>query len=355
MAAGWMDPLPAAAAPALPGPYRGRVVEVFHPKSVVGERVERPAVREMLAAGMTRLTGEKEEKAAWTRFFAPGDRVGIKVCPVGKPRSISQFETVLEIIRSLNNLGIPNDRIVVFDRYRDDFVGAGYDKILPPGVRGAWGSVKYDNHQTDLEGYDPDVWVEMKRTNPDVDANDPVHRRSHLIRVVSREVDKVINVPVLKDHASAGVTMALKNLSHGCVNNVARSHANPALNWCDDFIPTVVGMEALRKKVVLHIGDGLIGTYDGGPGNWNPHFRTWEYRSLFFATDPVAMDRIGWEILDRKRAEAGLPPLAETGLKGKNPGHESFDHRQPQHVLIAGKAGLGEADLQKIRHTRLEL
>ena len=52
-------------------------------------------------------------------------------------------------------------------------------------------------------------------------------------------------------------------------------------------------MPALRRKVVLQIGDGLIGTYDGGPGTWNPHFRTWEYRALFFATEPVAPARVG--------------------------------------------------------------
>jgi uncharacterized protein (DUF362 family) len=195
----------------------------------------------------------------------------------------------------------------------------------------------------------------MKRTNPNVDAKEDANRRSHLIDVVSRQVDKVVNVPVLKDHASAGVTMCLKNLSHGCTNNVARSHANKSLNWCDSFIPTVVALDKIRQKVVLHIGDGLIGTYGGGPGNWNPHFRTWEYRSLFFATDPVAMDRIGWQILDEKRAKEGLPALAETGITLKNPGSESFDQRQPQHVLLAAAAGLGEADLKKIKRRKIAL
>jgi uncharacterized protein (DUF362 family) len=187
------------------------------------------------------------------------------------------------------------------------------------------------------------------------DPHNPINRRSHLCTVVSQEVDKVVNVCVLKDHASAGLTMALKNMSHGLVNNVVRSHASASINWCDTFIPTVVGMRAIREKVVLHVGDGLIGTFDGGPGAWNKHFRTWEYRSLFFATDPVAMDRIGWEILDRKRKEAGLPPLAHTGRKRVNPGHETFDRRQPEHVLLAARAGLGEGELKKIQHLRVRI
>ena len=44
-----------------------------------------------------------------------------------------------------------------------------------------------------------------------------------------REVNKLINLPVLKDHQSAGVTLALKNLSHGLVNNV-----NPAATGPDN-------------------------------------------------------------------------------------------------------------------------
>ena len=67
------------------------------------------------------------------------------------------------------------------------------------------------------------------------------------------------------------------------------------------------------------------------------------------------MDRVGWQILDRKRAQHNLPPLAQTGIKLKNPGLETFDQRQPQHVLLAAKAGLGEADLSKIVHKRVEL
>jgi hypothetical protein len=304
---------------------------------------------------MRELTGARDETAAWKRFFSPADVVGVKVCPVGRPLSISQPETVLEVIRGLNLAGVPNERIVVFNRYKDEAEECGFHKVLPRGVRWAYASAKFDEIQTGLEGYDRNAFVEMERVLPGQDAENPVNRRSHLCDIVSKEVTKVVNVCCLKDHASAGVTMALKNLSHGLVNNVSRSHASAALNWCDTFIPTVVAMPKVREKAVLHIGDGLIGTYDGGPGIWNRHFRTWEYRSMFFATDPVAMDRIAWAILDAKRAEENLPPLAETGRTLKNPGHEGFDRRQPEHVLLAAKAGLGEADLKKIDHRKIEL
>ncbi|MCH8316042.1 MAG: DUF362 domain-containing protein, partial [Planctomycetes bacterium] len=52
----------------------------------------------------------------------------------------------------------------------------------------------------------------------------------------------MVNVPVLKDHGSAGITGALKNLSHGLVNNVSRSHGTARTNTCNVFIPAVCSL-----------------------------------------------------------------------------------------------------------------
>jgi hypothetical protein len=339
----------------LPGPFRGSVIEVKHPGAVESGKVNRDAVRAMMTRGMRELTGATNEAAAWKRFFKPGETVGIKISPVGRPLSISQPETVLEVIRGLNMAGIPNKHIIVYNRYESEYRECPISKTLPEGVREAFASREYDEHQVDIEGYDPQVYIEMPRVMTGHDPKEPAHRRSHLAIVLSASVDKMVNISTLKDHASAGITMALKNLSHGSVNNVCRTHASASENWCDIFIPKVVSMRPIREKVALHIGDGLIATYDGGPGIWNKHFRTWEYRSMFFATDPVAMDRVGWDILDRKRAAEKLPLLAETGKKAKNPGLETFDRRQPEHVLIAAKMGLGEGDLKKIAHRVITL
>lgn len=340
---------------ALPGPYRGRVVEVYHPGSVVEGKVRKTAVREMIQRGLTALTGTANETAAWRRFFSPGDVVGIKVCPVGKPKAISQPETILEVIRGLNLAGVNNRDILLFNRYEQEMAECGYDKYLPKGIRMAAASKDFDPFQVSIQGYDPQAFVEMERVHHMLSLVEASHRRSHLCNIVSKQVNKVVNICVLKDHASAGITMALKNMSHGFVNNVSRSHSHASNNWCDTFIPTVVSMPKIRQKVVLHIGDALFAVYDGGPGAWSPHFRIWEYKSMFFATDPVAMDRVGWEIIDRKRLSNGLPRLAETGLRATNPGFEQFDRRQPEHVLLAGQWGLGEADLKKIDHRKIRL
>lgn len=340
---------------ALPGPYRGKVVEVYHPASVAQSKINGDAVRDMMERGMCELTGAKDEATAWKKFFKPGDVVAVKGSAVGQPLSISQHETLKEVFRGLALAGVRSQDIILYERYEVELFGAGFDRIIPQGARFAFVSHNADGTQTEIDNYDPETYVEFTKVMTGVDGKTPINRRSHLNMVISKQATKVINVAALKDHSSAGVTMALKNMSHGFVNNVCRTHIDAGNNWCGTFIPAIVAMPKIRQKVVLHIGDGLIGTYDGGPGNWNQHFKTWEYRSLFFATDPVAMDRIGWEILDKKRVAEGLPKLKDSGIKATNPGFEQFDYRQPEHVLLAAQAGLGEADLKKIQHIRLKL
>jgi hypothetical protein len=155
-------------------------------------------------------------------------------------------------------------------------------------------------------------------------------------------------------------------------------------NQCGTFIPTAAGQLPLREKATLHIMDGLIGVYEGGPGCWNASWGVWPYRSLFFATDPVAMDHVGWDIIDAKRAQEGWEPVARMGyyqdtpqvnlslLAGSGPldkmtlaaavrnrqlarGSESFDRRQPEHVILAGSIGMGVFDADKIQHQRIAL
>jgi hypothetical protein len=128
--------------------------------------------------------------------------------------------------------------------------------------------------------------------------------------------------------------------------------------------------------------DGLIGVYEGGPGSWNYTWGTWRRKSLFFATDPVAMDHVGWDIIDAKRLMEGWRPVAQMGNLTRTPGrrlsprlaamaamatpeaaalaaHEQlrvppntgeFDRRQPEHVILAGSLGLGRFDAREIEH-----
>jgi hypothetical protein len=411
----------------MPGRFPGRVVEVRHPAAVNDRNeVNRAAVADMVAAGMCHLTGMVEPHDsrpyrnapdAWRSFFGPDDVIGIKVNPVGRGPAggrdvpcISSPGLLLEVVAGLKSAGVPARRILVFERYANEFREAGYERVLAArpmdGVRWFASAHGYDNSQLDIDGrgdrgerdphvvgYDRDVFVSMGfcQRPPTHDPRDDRRFRSHLSVIVTRMVNKIITLPCLKDHRSAGVTLALKNLSHGMNNNVARSHSEATYrldgavsgpNQCNTFIPTAVNQRPLVEKATLHILDGLIGVYEGGPGMWNRSWSTWRHKRLFFATDPVAMDLVGWQILDARRARAGWAPVGEMGLLNQAPqgfppqarglsgmlrgliehqralsarASEVFDRRQPEHVLLAGFLGLGEWRRGLIHHRLIEL
>ncbi len=412
----------------MPGPFPGRVVEVRHPGSVVDNVIQDAAVRPMVQRGMCALIGDNDIAEAWRRFFSRDDVVGIKVNPVGRRNlpgergrtpgaveSISSPAVIVEIVRSLREyVGLPPQNIVVFERYADQFREAGYDRLMTTrpldGCRWYASSHVYDNEQLEISGqgasrdpnvagYDPDVFVSMGYCAPTHDRRDDRRMRSHLSMIVTRMANKIITIPCLKDHRSAGVTLALKNMSHGMNNNVARSHiagvdriggATSGPNQCNTFIPTAVAQRPLMEKSTLHILDGLIGVYEGGPGTWNHTWGTWPRRSLFFATDPVALDHVGWAIIDRKRAELGWAAVGHMGLiqngplqsfspqeaalalatpataamlaleKARlarllRPGVEPFDRRQPEHIALAGILGLGRFDRELIDHRQYDV
>ena len=334
----------------IPGPYRGRVVAARHPGSIVSGAIQADPIRAMMRQGMAALTGSNDWAEAWRVFFEPGDVVGIKVNPVGAPHVISCAEVIHQIVDGLKSAGLKPQDIVVYDRYRREFLGAGFHKMLPDGVRHSAAVDHFEMVQLDIDGYDPDHYLEMALVTPGQDAASLAARRSYVAKFLTREVNKLINLPVLKDHQSAGVTLALKNLSHGLVNNVWRSHATPTLNACGAFIPAVVNLPVIRQKTVLHIMDGIKALYHGGPGTGDGRF-VWEHKTLYFATDPVALDRTAWKVIDEKRLQAGMPVVAEA----KTDEFTTYFRRQPEHIEIAGALGLGEWDEKKIELQRFDL
>jgi len=341
----------------LPGPYPGRVIEVQHPGLVQGDHRNREAIKKALDVGMCSLTGAPHPVDAWRRFVSPGEAVGIKVVPNGFPGAHTSPELVLEVIANLKAAGIQLKDMVVFDRYRREFMQAGYQKILPDGV--AWGgltpewdesqtTIKFDGHDP-ITGYDPDEFVHIQLVGKGMDPKDDRNYRSHLGGIVTKRLDKIICLPCMKDHHAAGATGALKNMSHGLVNNVFRSHSNTAAIAMVSYIPAVVSHPIIRSKCVLHVMDATRGVWEGGPFGRKPEW-LWDHNALLFATDPVAMDHIELDYLNKKRVEMGAAPLHKTGKDISDPFHqEGYDIRQPQYIAIAGQLGLGLYDYKSPR------
>jgi hypothetical protein len=333
----------------MPGPYPGKVVEVHHPNCIVSGAYQAVPVEQMMRKGMLELTGAPGWPEAWRALFARGDVVAIKVSPVGGPKLCSDALVLNQVIDGLHQAGVALRDIVVFSRYRAEIRETGIDKWLPAGVRWDGASEQYNDVQLDMDAYDPDHYMEMALTKPGENANDAHFRRSYIAKVITRQVNKLINLPVLKHHQSAGVTIALKNMSHGLSNNVNRSHLTPTSNACGIFIPSVVSLPILRQKAVLHICDAVKASWHGGPGA-KPQY-VWEHKTMYFATDPVALDKTGWKAIDAQRAAKGLASIALS-----KPDQDSrYLNCQVEHIEIAGSLGLGEFDDKKISVQRFDL
>jgi hypothetical protein len=263
---------------------------------------------------------------------------------------MSSAEVLQGIVAGLESAGVRRQDIVVYDRYRDQFLQAGFDQWLPDGVRWSFASRDFDNVQQGIEGYDPDHYMDMAVVLPGQDLSSLTARRSYAANFITKEVNKLINVPALKDHQSAGVTLALKNMSHGLVNNVSRSHVTTTANACGIFIPAVIDLPVIRQKVVLHIIDGVKAAWHGGPGRTVGKY-TWEHKTMYFGTDPVALDKTGWKEIDKKRAEVGVPSIALL----KPDKDSNWLNCQVEHIELAANFGLGVFEDEKIRVKRVDL
>ena len=127
-----------------------------------------------------------------------------------------------------------------------------------------------------------------------------------------------------------------------------RSHLTPSLNACGTFIPTVVSLPVFRQKVTLNIVDGVKAAYHGGPGGKPKYF--WEHKTMYFGTDPVALDKTGWQAIDAKRAQVGMASIALS----KPDKDSTFLNCQVEHIEIAGMLQLGkfkdsDIDLKRMR------
>lgn len=147
-------------------------------------------------------------------------------------------------------------------------------------------------------------------------------------------VDKIINIPILKN-AGASVTLCLKNLAYGSVTNTGRLHK---YLWAETTAE-VNAFPPLRDKVVLNIADGIKGCFNGGPGA-NPQFFC-EYKTVLIGTDPVAVDRAGYDIVIKERIKRGVQ-------KEDNPRGRIF-------MELSQNLNLGIADLEKISWSKIEL
>ncbi|MFO7573723.1 MAG: DUF362 domain-containing protein [Bacteroidales bacterium] len=295
----------------MPGKYPGKVVHVHDEDSVNDDIFNSEAINRMIAEGMLALTGEKSLRRAWRHFVKPGEIIGLKLNPVaGKPLSTSH-EVVRSVIGQLTDAGIRERHIVLWDRREFQLHETGFTPEAYPGIKVTGTEQKdKDGSYYDSDGklygekmIDTDWYyhanTEMKYDEYTLPFMINEGEYSYFSKIVTKELQKIINLPILKN-AGANVTLCLKNLAFGCISNTSRLHARL---W-NNTVAEVPAFPPIRDKVVLNIVDGIKGCYNGGPGA-NPQFFTY-YKDILIGTDPVAVDRIGYDIVIKKRIEMGI-------------------------------------------------
>jgi uncharacterized protein (DUF362 family) len=262
----------------------------------------------MLDTSIEELYQTESVQSVWNNLFSKSDVVGIKVNCLSGQQASTHRELVTAITERLLKAGVKPGQIIIWDRLNKDLESAGYplnwknkNKVLCFG--------------NDVAGYDSNLFI-----------NGSVG--SLITRTLTQHCTAVINLPVLKDHGIVGVTLSMKNF-FGAIHNPNKYHHNAG----DPFVADLYELDIIRRKTRLTICDGLVAQYEGGPP-FKPQW-SWQRNSLLIGIDGVALDRVGWEIIEQKRKEMGKPPLAEIG-------------RKPQYILTAGEKKLGQARLEKI-------
>jgi hypothetical protein len=333
----------------MPGPYPGRVIAVSSDKCVdtSNNRADAAVVRDMMARGMCALTGASKTGDAWRRFFQPSDVVGIKVNCGGYPHVISAYEIVDETVRQLKEVGIPLTQIYVYERFQNQMDECNYLAHLPEGVQSV--AAERANRNSDNSGYDPETYLEA-------DLFGEEDTRSNMMRLVSKRLTKIINIPNMKDHGATGATGCLKNIAYGSFSNVARTHQR-GKSHTYSMVGTLASMEPVRSRTVLQIMDGIRGVWHGGP-----FARTTRYvfypKQIMFGTDPVAIDRLLLDIIDNERRAHGAISIwdrspaslrMDDGRARDADPNVNIIIREPGHVEYASTLGLGVHDLSKIK------
>ena len=275
-------------------------------------------IKQMMDSGITLLTGTGNPKDAWKSLFHEDERVGIKINGLGADILVGNYQICWAIVDALKSIGVKENNIIIWDQYQNFFLSSGF-KINRSfkGVRtyttdGGGGKEALDSGSSHRE-------------------YDSGYGAVRVSRILTEEVDSLINVGLLKDHGLAGVSIALKNISHGVISHPDNFHDNS----CDPFIAAINSIPVIKDKIKLHICNGIVGLYEGGPMPQKRH--TWNDNRIILSRDPVALDTIGMNIIEVKRKEKNLRSL--------------FNRPNlPVHIETAAKYGLGVTDLNLISH-----
>ncbi len=291
----------------------GRVIRVAK-KDVLQTNKMYPqpeAAKDMLTRLMTELTGKNDLASAIGQFVHKDDIVVVKVNGIAQQNMTTNKELVLPFVEAMIQSGVKPENITLLEQY------PGFFNATRITASNAPNGVKIRTHSNG------DATME-ERLIPGTGT------RTKFTRYLT-EATAAINFALIKDHSICGYTGALKNMTHGtCINphDFHVHHASPQ-------IALLYAQDVIKSRVRLNISDGYKVMADGGP-LWKRPEMVKAHEALYASTDPVALDTIGWEIVDKLRADLKLKSLAEAG-------------REPAYIKAAADLGLGIHERSQIQ------
>ncbi|MDD2709503.1 MAG: DUF362 domain-containing protein [Verrucomicrobiae bacterium] len=265
--------------------------------------------RQLLEKAIQKLTGCSDPISSWKKLIQPNDRVGILIY-TGSGAIMTSRPPLLEaIIDNLAAAGVSRNKIILFDRYAANMANAGLQ--LGRRADGVMVTATIPN-----AGFDPQafvdcgvpgklIWGDLEFKQTDLDVEDRLSTKSHFSRILTQQVDKIINVPVLAPDASYGIYGCTIQSVISMVDNNRRFTRLNALR--DDSLVKLITGNTNRKKCVLHIMDALLAQYAGG-STFEPAYCL-PLQTLYLSQDPVAIDSLAVRWINEQRPRAQLPPL----------------------------------------------
>jgi len=266
--------------------------------------------KEMLRRALEELTGKATLADAAALFVHPEDKVCVKVNGIALQNMATNKELVLPMLEAMIESGVPATNITVLEQYPGFMHGTRITaKSVPAGVSVVW----HVNNDATMD------WRDIPGTQ----------RHTKFVRSLT-ESTALINFALIKDHSICGYTGALKNMTHGCSVNPQDFHDHHA----SPQIAILSAQDVLRSRLRLCIIDGFKLMAHGGPLYKHPEYVT-PHESVYVSTDPVALDMVGWGLVEKARTGFGLKSLTDEG-------------RAPAYIQAAADLGVGIGDAQKI-------
>ena len=318
-----------------PAPTPSIVYAVRNPDSIKQYKTNPRIVREMVNRLVMAVTGQSDVAKAWGSLVSPGERVGIKISAAGGELFTTHHDIVNAIVDGLAAAGHPRSSIIVWDRSLGGIKEAGYR----PAV---------DGYQVKAiaphDGYDAKamqsaplvgklVWGDFEYVGDtgkmplfaDADATSNV---SHFSKIISSDVDKVINVPVMSVSETNGIAGCIYNMTIPNIDNWRRFAQGSRFG--SGSLAEIYASPLIAKKVVFNLMDGLIAQYAGGPQP-QPNYAV-HYATLYASKDPVALDAIALNLLEEWRKRGSLRPVGSVAA----------------YIDVASQLGLGNSATNRI-------